>query len=161
MEHLAQKTDQQTDEPQAEASVKYAGFWVRALASLVDTIMLAVIITLPLTLIYGAEEYSTGEKLFLGFWDIFLGYIVPVLLTIWFWMRFLATPGKMLFGVQVVDAETLSALTVKQSIIRYVGYLPAALVIFIGLLWIAFDRRKQGWHDKLAGSVAIRKAKTN
>lgn len=99
MEHLAQKTDQQADESQAEASVEYAGFWVRALASLVDFILLAVIISFPLTLIYGAEEYWTGEKLFLGFWDIFLGYIVPVLLTIWFWMRFLATPGKMLFGV--------------------------------------------------------------
>ena len=161
MEHLAQKTDQQADESQAEASVEYAGFWVRALASLVDFILLAVIISFPLTLIYGAEEYWTGEKLFLGFWDIFLGYIVPVLLTIWFWMRFLATPGKMLFGVQLVDAETLTALTLKQSIIRYVGYLPAALVIFISLLWIAFDRRKQGWDDKLAGSVAIRKPNTN
>lgn len=157
MEHVAQKTDHQAEESQAEASVEYAGFWVRAFAGLVDSILLAVVISLPLTLIYGVEGYWAGEKLFLGFWDIFMGYIVPVLLTIWFWVRFLATPGKMLLRVQVVDAKTLSALTLKQSIIRYVGYLPATLVIFIGILWVAFDKRKQGWHDKLARSVVIRK----
>jgi len=26
----------------------------------------------------------------------------------------------------------------------------------LGLVWVAFDRRKQGWHDKLAGTVVIR-----
>jgi len=108
-------------------------------------------------MLYGFENYWMGDKLIYGFWDV-VGYIAPVVLTIWFWLRFLGTPGKMLCRLQVVDAETLSALSLKQSIIRYLGYLPAILVLFVGLLWVAFDRRKQGWHDKLAGSVVVRTA---
>jgi uncharacterized RDD family membrane protein YckC len=85
-----------------------------------------------------------------------VGLIAPVVLTIWFWLRFLGTPGKVLCRLQVVDAKTLTTLTLKQCIIRFLGYLPATLVLLIGLVWVAFDRRKQGWHDKLAGSVVIR-----
>ena len=134
----------------------YAGFWIRVLANLIDQIILLLVISLPLSMLYGFEAYWAGGKIY-GFWDV-VGFIAPVVLTIWFWLRFLGTPGKMLCRLQVVDAETLSALSLKQSIIRYLGYLPAILVLFVGLLWVAFDRRKQGWHDKLAGSVVIRAA---
>ncbi|MBL8320870.1 MAG: RDD family protein, partial [Acinetobacter sp.] len=44
----------------------------------------------------------------------------------------------------------------KQSIIRYVGYFPAMMALFIGIFWVAFDKRKQGWHDKMANTVVIR-----
>jgi uncharacterized RDD family membrane protein YckC len=30
------------------------------------------------------------------------------------------------------------------------------LVFFLGFIWVAFDKRKQGWHDKIAGTVVIR-----
>ncbi len=136
----------------------YAGFWIRVLANLIDHIILLLVISLPLSVLYGFETYWTGEKFIYGFWDV-VGYVVPVVLTIWFWLRFLGTPGKMLCRLQVVDAQMLSTLTLKQCIIRFLGYLPATLVLLIGLLWVAFDRRKQGWHDKLAGSVVIRAAK--
>jgi uncharacterized RDD family membrane protein YckC len=29
----------------------------------------------------------------------------------------------------------------------------------LGLLWVAFDRRKQGWHDKIANTVVVRPAR--
>ncbi|MGB1159187.1 MAG: RDD family protein [Porticoccaceae bacterium] len=136
----------------------YAGFWIRVLANLIDHIILLLVISLPLSMLYGFEAYWAGEKIIHGFWDV-VGFIAPVVLTIWFWLRFLGTPGKMLCRLQVVDAKTLSALSLKQSIIRYLGYVPATLVLLIGILWVAFDRRKQGWHDKLAGSVVIRVAR--
>ena len=158
MDDAQQQTQQQLAKPQTEKSVQYAGFWIRTAATVVDNILLMLIISLPLTLIYGVQAYWLSESLLLGFWDA-VGWIMPVVLTILFWLRFLATPGKMLFRLQIVDAETLSGLSLKQSIIRYLSYLLSALVMFIGFLWVAFDPRKQGWHDKLAGSVVIRKSK--
>lgn len=158
MDDAQRQAQRRVEKRQAEKPVQYAGFWIRTAATVVDNILLMLIISLPLTLIYGVQAYWLSESLFLGFWDA-VGWIMPVVLTIWFWLRFLATPGKMLFRLQVVDAETLSGLSLKQSIIRYLSYLLSALVIFIGFLWVAFDPRKQGWHDKLAGSAVIRNPK--
>jgi uncharacterized RDD family membrane protein YckC len=56
----------------------------------------------------------------------------------------------------VVDATTGNTLSVGQSIGRYLGYYVSMIPLFIGLIWVAFDKRKQGWHDKLAGTVVIR-----
>lgn len=72
-----------------------------------------------------------------------------------FWVYRDATPGKMLFGMKIADAETLKAPTRKQYILRYVGYIVAGVPLFLGFLWIIFDPRKQGLHDKMAGTVVI------
>lgn len=151
---------EEAQEKLAESQVEFAGFWVRLLAMLVDTMLLTVFVTLPLTLIYGPQDYFLGEQIFLGFWDVVLGYIMPVLLTICFWIRFLGTPGKLLLNLQVVDAKSMIALTVWQAIGRYLGYFASILVFFMGFFWIAFDPRKQGLHDKLAGTLVIKKQAT-
>jgi uncharacterized RDD family membrane protein YckC len=75
--------------------------------------------------------------------------------TILFWIYKSATPGKMLFKVKIVDAKTGNAPTVKQAVIRYIGYYISILPMGLGLLWICWDKKKQGWHDKLAGTVVI------
>ena len=46
--------------------------------------------------------------------------------------------------------------SVNYSIGRYLGYYVSIIPFCMGLIWVAFDRRKQGWHDKLAGTVVIR-----
>jgi uncharacterized RDD family membrane protein YckC len=76
-----------------------------------------------------------------------------------FWLYRQATPGKMALSMRVVDAETGNTLTLGQSIGRYLGYFVSIIPFGLGLIWVAFDPRKQGWHDKLAGTVVIR-AKT-
>ena len=62
----------------------------------------------------------------------------------------------MALSARVVDATTGNTLTVGQSIVRYLAYFIASLPLFIGYIWVAFDPRKQGWHDKLAGTVVVR-----
>ena len=143
----------------AENKVVYAGFWIRALATAIDTVILLVLVTLPLTLIYGVHDYWYGDVHFLGFWDVVLGYITPMVLTIWFWLRYQATPGKMLLWLKIVDIKTLQPISFRQAIIRYFGYLASILCLLLGVLWVAFDNRKQGWHDKLASTAVIRVTK--
>ena len=133
----------------------YAGFRWRLLASLIDIILISLIIFPLLTLVYGMD-YWLGDYAVYGVWDIVLNYILPVVVTIWFWRRFLGTPGKMICKLRVVDAHHHQPLTIKQSIIRYVSYILSTLPLCAGFFWIIFDKQKQGWHDKLAGSVVIR-----
>ena len=59
-------------------------------------------------------------------------------------------------SLKVLDERTGENVTVGQGIIRYIGYFPAILVLFIGLIWVAFDPKKQGWHDKMAKTVVVR-----
>jgi len=134
---------------------EYAGFWIRVGAVLIDLVVMLIVLYIPLSFIYG-EEYWAGDKFVYGFWDVMLGYVVPFVATIWFWLRYMGTPGKMATKLRVVDASTGKAMSTAQAIGRYFAYIPAMIPIFLGLIWVGIDKRKQGWHDKLAGTVVIR-----
>lgn len=135
--------------------IKYAGFWLRFGAFLIDLLVMAIVLYIPLTFIYG-EDYWVGEQIVSGFWDIMLSYVVPFIATIWFWLRFMGTPGKMVLKLRVVDAATGNRMGAGQAIGRYFAYLVALIPIGLGFIWIAIDKRKQGWHDKLSGTVVVR-----
>ena len=138
---------------------EYAGFWVRFGAGIIDTIILTIVIGVPLTLIYGAE-YWTSNTFIYGFWDFFLWYIFPVVATVWFWLRFFGTPGKMALKLKVVDARTGNRLSLRQSVGRYFAYILSAIPLGLGFIWVGIDRKKQGWHDKLANTVVIKTNET-
>ena len=88
--------------------------------------------------------------------DLLLNWIFPALAVIVFWIYRQATPGKMVIGARIVDARTGQPPSTGQLIGRYFGYYVSMIPLCLGLLWVAFDARKQGWHDKLAGTVVIR-----
>jgi len=139
--------------------IRYVGFWARVGAALIDTVLI-IAVTYPLLIAaygwaYFDEESKTG--FFAGPTDIFLNWIVPALVSIGFWLTKQATPGKMVVSAKVVDAKTGATLSVGQSIGRYLGYFLSLLPLGLGFIWVAFDARKQGWHDKLAGTVVIRR----
>jgi uncharacterized RDD family membrane protein YckC len=136
-------------------SQEYAGFWIRVAASLIDTVIFVIVLSIPLTLVYGAG-YWTAQHDVTGFWDILIQYVVPLVLTVWFWIKYLGTPGKMLLRLRVVDAKTGQALSTPQAIGRYLGYYVSALPLMLGFIWVGIDKKKQGFHDKLAGTVVIR-----
>ncbi|MDR0776949.1 MAG: RDD family protein [Azonexus sp.] len=136
---------------------EYVGFWPRVGAAIIDTIIILVITVPLLVAIYGEGYYfSDDTPLIAGQADFLLSWVFPAVATILFWLHKQATPGKMAISARVVDAQTGNSLTVGQSIGRYFGYIIATLPLFLGIIWVAFDPRKQGWHDKLAGTVVIR-----
>lgn len=73
-----------------------------------------------------------------------------------FWVYRQATPGKMVISARIVDARTGGKPGTGQLIGRYLGYYVSIIPLLLGLVWVAFDARKQGWHDKLAGTVVVR-----
>ncbi|MFQ3190983.1 MAG: putative RDD family membrane protein YckC [Gammaproteobacteria bacterium] len=135
--------------------VEYGGFWIRTGAALIDSI-LVVIITAPIvTVVYGTH-YWTSEERFQGIVDFLLSYIFPIVAVLVFWFYKSATPGKMITNLTIVDAETGYKPTTGQFIGRYFAYYVSIIPFLLGIIWVGIDKRKQGWHDKLAGTVVIR-----
>ena len=135
--------------------LEYVGFWLRVWASIIDTLLIALILAPLLTVVYGTG-YWTREDAVTGPADFLISYVAPAIAVIAFWVARQATPGKMLISARIVDAETGDIPTTAQMIGRYMGYFVSMIPFFMGILWVAFDRRKQGWHDKLAGTVVVR-----
>ena len=138
---------------------EYAGFWIRTGAAIMDTILMLIIITPIVTAIYGTD-YWLNESFVNGFWDVILNYIFPAIAVIVFWVYKSATPGKMATRLTIVDAKTGGKPSTGQFIGRYLGYYVSMIPLFLGIIWVGIDKRKQGWHDKLAGTVVIKSNKS-
>lgn len=135
--------------------LEYAGFWIRLGATLVDTILIMVISVPLLVWIYGSSYLGDG-RLIHGPAEFLISWVAPSVATILFWRYKEATPGKMMLSLRIVDAQSGETPSIGQLIGRYFAYLVSGVVLCLGFLWIAFDRKKQGWHDKLAGTVVVR-----
>jgi uncharacterized RDD family membrane protein YckC len=153
---------------------RYAGFWIRFVASVVDSVIVSLIIGPIAAALYdkpGAMDAAmaalesrdlTLMTLALldamrpaGVGDFVLNNVVPAAGIVAFWVYRSATPGKMVTNTRIVDADSGGTPTTKQCVVRYFGYFVSIFGLFLGFIWIAFDRRKQGWHDKLARTVVV------
>jgi uncharacterized RDD family membrane protein YckC len=132
----------------------YAGFWIRVAASLIDTALILLLIMPPLIGIYGTA-YFDMQSMIAGTWDFLLSWVFPAVAVIVFWVYRSATPGKLMLHLIIVDAQTGGKPSTRQFIGRYLGYYVSAIPLMLGLIWVGFDKRKQGWHDKLAGTAVI------
>jgi uncharacterized RDD family membrane protein YckC len=135
-------------------SVQYAGFWRRFGAVLIDGLIFSVLLSLFLGPITGS---IFSEVELFSFEDITRA-ATSFLVTVFLWVKFLGTPGKLLLECQVVDADTFEPMSIRQASLRYLAYLVSFLPFCLGFLWIARDKRKQGFHDKIANTVVLYKA---
>ena len=134
--------------------LEYVGFWKRLYAACIDTLLLGLIVWPLLTFYYGSS-YWTDDSLVRGEMDLILSWLFPAVACILFWLKKQATPGKMAIQAKIVDAQTGAAPGLGQCVLRYITYLLSMLPLGLGLIWVGFDRLKQGWHDKIAGTVVV------
>ncbi len=143
------------DNESPDQALEYVGFWARTGATLIDTVLL-LMVTIPLMLfVYGAG-YWNDTALIKGPAGFVIEWLLPIVAILLFWHLAQATPGKMAVSARIVDARTGAAPSMRQWIVRYLGYFVSTVPLCMGFLWVAFDARKQGWHDKLAGTVVVR-----
>ncbi|MEC6797921.1 RDD family protein [Photobacterium sp. S4TG1] len=138
-----------------QITITYVGFWPRVLASLVDTAIVTLITAPFMYLAYG-EMHPSSDSFAVGPMDIMINYLLPFVGVILFWIYKSATPGKMVIKAQIVDANTGNKPSVKQSVIRYLGYFVSTIPFGLGLMWVGWDKKKQSWHDKLANTVVVK-----
>ena len=134
--------------------LKYVGFWKRTVAGLVDTFLIILVIFPILIWVYGIE-YLNNEHMEKGSFDFIINYVFPTIAVILLWKYYQATPGKMIFKATIVDAKTGGKPSLRQLIIRYLGYIISTIPLGLGIFWVAFDKKKQGFHDKLANTVVV------
>jgi len=156
----------------ADRELVYAGFWIRVWASIIDSVLILVVLFPLLSMIpgaayswagssslvdaYGQVNYDAFALTLPGPLHVLLFWILPAVVVVVFWIARAATPGKMAIGARIVDARTGVAASSAQLIGRYFGYFVSTFPFCLGLLWVGMDARKQGWHDKLAGTVVVR-----
>jgi uncharacterized RDD family membrane protein YckC len=149
--------------------IQYAGFMRRLAATIIDSLLFTLLAAVILAAMYvlHTPEYLREQnnlQLIANFLNgstsndlhgLLLNYLLPFLLTLLFWIRLSATPGKLLLNCFVVDARTGKAITGRQAVLRYLGYLASTLPLFLGFLWIVRHPKKQGFHDLIAKTMVI------
>jgi uncharacterized RDD family membrane protein YckC len=144
--------------PVAGARFVYAGFWIRALAYIIDGAIIGVIrsiVLLPLGLSMLDRPFASpwffahlGEAKLASF-IVSLGYFV------YFWTQYGATPGKMLLKLKVVTPSG-ALITPGQAVIRYFGQILSGIILGIGFMMAGWDEEKRALHDRIAGTRVIR-----
>jgi uncharacterized RDD family membrane protein YckC len=141
----------------SEIKIEPAGFWIRAGAYLADGVVLnLVILPLCIGLAY-LVGVNRGPMAFAAVGPLF--YAISLVLPIAYYIFFLGkrgyTPGKGFLGLQVIRQDG-TGMSYGDAAIRFFSYIISSLPLFLGFLWIAFDRNKQGWHDKIARTQVIK-----
>jgi uncharacterized RDD family membrane protein YckC len=126
------------------------GLGARLAAQFIDLVWLiplSILLDLVAGIVNGGEMSWGGEA---------MASVIGALIVISFWAERQGTPGKLVLGLRIVDAETGATPPVNRLVLRYVGYLVSALPLGLGYLWALWDPRRQGWHDKMAGTLVVR-----
>lgn len=102
-------------------------------------------------------NYVVEQKVLLKLLVQYVAQVVLLLAFIWcFWIWKGATPGKMLLSMRIADAKTFGKPSNGQFSLRLFGYFVSFAVLLLGFLWIAADKKRRGWHDRMAGTVVIK-----
>jgi uncharacterized RDD family membrane protein YckC len=135
--------------------IHYGGFWRRFAAIAIDMIILdlfTAILALIGNVLVPLDDGFT--------WAVVIPYYgMAVLINAVYFIYFHGTtgqtPGKKLLGLRVVQADG-EPMTLGIAFLRWVGYIISKIPLLLGFIWAAFDDRKQGWHDKIAGTCVVR-----
>ena len=150
--------------------VRPAGFVSRFIAFIIDLVIISVTSTIAIA---GFNEVIAffGIDILFGRWvgnfapgqlvstvirvlAVLAYYIISILYFAIFWSLVDYTPGKYLLGLRVVRIDGRD-LGFWRSALRAVCYYLSAILLFMGFIWIIFDKKRQGLHDKIAGTVVI------
>lgn len=143
---------------QGQLTMDYAGFWMRVVAFLIDSVIL-IIALIPMALLFGTSSFNTVT----GTTSYGLPDLVSPLIALAYCVGFegsakQATPGKMAMGLIVIQEHgrrvsyprVFARFVIKS--IMFLIFVPGV----IGLALVAFTTRKQGLHDLLTQTFVVR-----
>jgi uncharacterized RDD family membrane protein YckC len=148
---------------------KYAGFWRRFIAYMIDGFIISIVLIMLMfiagiaffagTMSRGSNAWMTeisNPELMVSYtlWIWVFSTMINIMYFTYFHGSTGRTPGKMLLGLQVVSVDG-NRISFGIAFLRSVGYLISSIFFCLGFIWIGFDKKKQGWHDKIAGTVVI------
>lgn len=102
------------------------------------------------------EEKMIGSKVIkLMILNQIVQFVILFSYITYMWIRFSATPGKLLLGLRVVNAQTFEKITLSQASKRFFSFILSIVPLFLGFIWANFDKRCQTWHDKISNTVVV------
>ena len=138
----------------------YAGFWRRLIAYAIDSLIIGV----PLMVIgrmFGwvainqtansAEAYTSSD----GF-ALFAGVVATLYFVLMESSNKQATFGKSVFGLRVTNMQG-GRISLGQAFIRYFAKFLSAMIVYVGFMMAGWTEKKQAVHDKLAGTLVVRR----
>jgi uncharacterized RDD family membrane protein YckC len=140
----------------AEKKIMVIGFGQRLVATVIDG-ALVVILSFILAAVVSIVPLLIGWLIPIPVTALIIpaGLLFSLIYYAGSWQKSGQTIGKIVMGIKVVGKDG-SRLTWGKALLRYVGYIVSGIVASIGFLWVAFDRKRQGWHDKIASTYVIR-----
>lgn len=119
-----------------------AGFWRRSGAFIVDAIILVAVDQVIRDTIGASVERPLGIVLALTYATLLVGSRGQ-------------TIGMQALKIRVIGVGTSDAIGYKRAFIRWIGVVISAAALFVGFLWMIWDREKQCWHDKFASDLVV------
>ena len=147
---------------------EYGGFWRRAFAFLIDNAILTFIfvwffilgaLALGLSAAFNYNDLSYGRLTGLTIGYLVIYHLSMALIGMLYFTYFHGiagqTPGKMVLRLKVLRIDGRD-LNLGIGFLRWVGYIVSGLLFHLGFIWIAFNEKKRGWHDMIAGTIVVR-----
>ena len=155
--------------------IRYAGFWIRFLASFFDTLFLAIPVAIVVYILSGGSwfdfsQYQQNMQAAMAGnaslaldnppqtsmkWELIFEVLVLVI-SMLFWRKYKgATPGKRFVRIKIVDAKTFKDIDNQQAITRSIGYIASTFFFLFGFIMVAFRKDKRSLHDLLANTCVI------
>lgn len=132
-----------------------AGFWIRVLAYIVDTIILTVInFVIGFVVVAASGGQLNGGPAVLLY---LLEFVIAVAYFSLLWSSRGQTVGMMVTNLRVIRTDG-SQLTIGRAIGRVFALALSFAIIYIGVIMVAFTQRKQGLHDLICDTLVVHAA---
>jgi uncharacterized RDD family membrane protein YckC len=131
----------------AAVSSAKVGFWVRVVAFIIDGIILGILTGILNSILFAGDSVRGNG----------LNTLIGLAYSMYFWSSYGhgQTVGNRIMKIRVIKTDG-GELTLTDSFLRYVGLILSFICLFIGVIWVAFDANKQGWHDKIANTYVVK-----
>jgi uncharacterized RDD family membrane protein YckC len=153
--------------PQAErVDLDLAGVGQRLASYLVDGVVLSIIY-IALMFLFGVpieEEAIAGGGFSTTFYadfstTFYAVYVLMAAIGIGYYTYFFGkgqTPGMKLVEIKLIRTDGVEPVGYKKGFLRWVGMEISGMVLLLGYIWILIDKKRQGWHDKIAGTYVVK-----
>ena len=149
--------------PSATGPLVYAGFGVRLVAAIIDSLLLSALMIpfIIIVAVFMMRMQTSGEPSPLAMIAIFGSYFLIIVISLLYQLIFIgkkgATPGKKFMKLRVTFPDGQYPIGIGKAFLRMIGYMISGLICYIGFLMIIFDKEQhRALHDKIAGTVVIR-----
>lgn len=150
----------------------YAGFISRLIAFVIDTVIITISV-LAITWFVSVTIRIFNLQAFFNIFSILMpgatssleqlierltaGFLLAFVIAVYyifFWIIAGYTPGKAFMGLRIITTDGRK-ISFFRALLRYLAYFLSAGLFFLGFFWILIDDRRQGWHDKIAGTLVV------